>query len=89
MFWWILLTNLVSEHKCDYFQNMQTPLLLTLGWRQELDQVIKAADVNGPQQSVVDAGIIIHFLGEKDNKIRQIFSVKSSVKNVIVGEEYV
>lgn len=62
---WVLLSNLVSEHECDYFQNMQTPLLLTLGRGQELDQVIEAANVKGPQHSVVDAGIVIHFLWDK------------------------
>ena len=55
-------SNLVSEHEGDYFQHMHTPLLLTLGRCQELDQVVKAAHVNGPQKPVMDAGIIIHFL---------------------------
>lgn len=41
---------------------MQTPLLLTLGRRQELYQVIKATYMNGPEQPVMDAGIIIYFL---------------------------
>lgn len=55
-------SNLVSEHEGDYFQDMQTPLLLTLGRSQKFDQVVKAAHVNCPQESVMDAGIIIHFL---------------------------
>lgn len=41
---------------------MQTPLLLTLGRSQELYQVIKATYMYGPEQPVVDAGIIVHFL---------------------------
>lgn len=61
----VLLSNLVSEHQGDYFQHMHTPLLLALGRRQELDQVIETAHVNGPQQPIMDAGIIIHFLQEK------------------------
>lgn len=65
---WIFLSNLVSEHKGDDFQHMHTPLLLTLCWGQELDQVIKAAHVNGPQHSIMDTGIIIHFLQIKDKK---------------------
>lgn len=62
---WVISSNLVSEHECYYFQNMQTPLLLTLGRGQELDQVIEAANVKGPQHSVVDAGVIIHFLWDR------------------------
>lgn len=44
----ILQSNLVSEHKGDYFQHMHAPLLLTLRWCQKLNQVIEAAHVNGP-----------------------------------------
>lgn len=70
---WIQFSHyLVSEHERDYFQDMQTPLLLTLGRCQKCDQVIKAAHVNCPQQSIMDAGIIIHFLQSKMvNKTRQ------------------
>ena len=80
----VLLTNLVSEHECDYFQNMQTPLLLTLGWCQERDQVIKAANVDGPQQSVMDTGIIIYFLVGKNYKSTDLCNEKLC-KNVIGG----
>lgn len=61
----VLPSNLVSEHEGDYFQHMHAPLLLALGRRQELDQVIETAHVNGPQQPIMDAGIIIHFLEER------------------------
>lgn len=61
----VLQSNLVSEHEGDYFQHVHTPLLLTLGRRQELDQVIETTHVNGPQQPIMDAGVIIHFLQEK------------------------
>lgn len=60
----ILQSYLVSEHEGDYFQHMHTTLLLTLGRRQKLDQVIETAHVNGPQQPIMDAGIIVHFLQE-------------------------
>lgn len=64
----VLLSNLVSEHEGDDFQHMHTPLLLTLGRRQELDQVIEAAHVNGPKQPIMDAGIIIHFLHQDERQ---------------------
>lgn len=57
-----LQTNLVSEHKGDYFQHMHTPLLLTLGRGQKLDKIIKTTNVKSPQQPIVDAGIVIYFL---------------------------
>lgn len=64
----VLRSNLVSEHEGDYFQHMHTPLLLTLGRCQELNQVIEATHVDGPQQSIMDAGIIIHFLQKETNR---------------------
>lgn len=70
----VLQSNLVSEHEGDYFQDMHTPLLLTLSRCQELHQVIKAAYVNGPQQPIMDAGIIIHFLQER--QIREEVKVR-------------
>ena len=63
--WGVAQSHLVSEHEWYYFQDMHTPLLLTLRWCQELHQVIKATYVKGPQQPVMDAGIIIHFLHER------------------------
>lgn len=53
---------------------MHTPLLLTLGRRQELNQVIEAAHVNGPQQPIMDAGIIVHFLQQR--QIREEVQVR-------------
>lgn len=41
---------------------MHAPLLLALGTRNKLDQVVKTAHVNSPQHPVMDAGIIIHLL---------------------------
>lgn len=58
----LLQSDLISEHERDDLQHVHTPLLLTLGRRQELDQVVEAAHVNGPQHAVMDAGIVVHFL---------------------------
>lgn len=41
---------------------MHAPLLLALGTRNELDQVVKPTHVNSPQHPVMDAGVIIHLL---------------------------
>lgn len=69
---------LVSKHQGDYFQDMQTPLLLTLGWCQELYKVIKATYMYGPEQPVMDASIIIHFLQYR--QVREGLKVRKKVK---------
>lgn len=79
----VLLSDLVSEHEGDYLQHVHTPLLLTLGRRQELDQVIKTAHVNGPQQPVMDTGIIVHFLQERQRLGRSTGEMKSHVKYTV------
>lgn len=62
---WGCGSDLISEHEEDYFQHMHAPLLLARGGRQELNQVIKASVVHGPQQPIVNAGITVHLLQER------------------------
>lgn len=62
--------HLVSEHEGNNLQHMQTPLLLGRGAGQEEEQVIHAAEMDGPEKPVMDAGIVIDPLsrwrGRKD-----------------------